>query len=53
MYIRDLQQERPNRVMEIDMNSTAGEILRLTKERIPWTVKPLVILKLFYVERQV
>ena len=43
MYIQYPLQGRSNHLMEIDMNTTAGEILQKTKERIPWTVKPLVI----------
>ena len=39
-------------VVEIDLNSTAGEVRQKFNSRFPESIKPMVILKLYYVTRQ-
>ena len=39
-------------LQEIDMKSTAGEVLQKSKELFPLAQKPFVVVKLFYVSTQ-
>ena len=57
LYIAD--PEHPDRyyintaeVEEIDLNSTAGEVMQKFSERFPGSKKPMVVLKLFYVQNR-
>ena len=42
-----------NYVVEINLNSTAGVVLETFNSRFPGSGKPIVILKLYYVTRQI
>ena len=48
----DMHYARANNLQEMDVNSTAGEILQISNDLFPSAQKPLVVLKLYYVSRQ-
>ena len=60
LYIADSYPVKPdsyysstNYVVEIDLTSTAREVYQKFHSRFPGSAKPIVILKLYYVTRQV
>ena len=47
----DMRYARANNLQEMDVNSTAGEILQKSNDLFQSAQKPLVVLKLYYVSR--
>ena len=48
----DYYYESADDLQKIDMDLTAGEVIQKAKELFPFTEKPLVIVKMFYVSKQ-